>query len=253
MRAGEVVDIAAAFAGCRLVDLSATIDTNMPRWPSHPDVGILRDARTFARDGYFAQTLVLPEHSGSHVDAPAHLLPPGSGGTVDELALDALIGPAKKIDASGEGLAPGQVLPFKRFEQLAESAELKIERGDIVLFEFGWDKHFADEVAGGPELRGWWGANEPGLDEETCRYLHGRGVRAVGSDTAGCDIAEVDGVLVSAFGHLEWFLPKGIPIIEGLQGLARAPASFFFIALPLKVSGGSGAPMRAIALVAADT
>ena len=246
---GETLGVAAALGACDLVDLSPTIDTNMPRWPTHPDVGILRDARSVAIHGYFAQTIVLPEHSGCHVDAPAHLRPPDSGGTVDTFALDALIGPAKKFDVSREGLAPGEVLSFAQFERLGTAAGLRIDRGDIVLFEFGWDKHFQDEVAQPSHRRGWWGANEPGLDEDICRYLSEAGVRAVGSDTAGCDIAELDGRIVSAFGHQQWFLPRGIPIVEGLYGLAQAPSSFVFLALPLKIAGGSGSPLRAIGLV----
>ncbi len=250
MTPGEAVAaVVALLAECDLVDLSPTIDSNMPKWPTHPDVGILRDARTVSVHGYFAQTLVLPEHSGCHVDAPAHLRPPGSGGTVDTFPLDALIGPAKKFDLTAEGLEPGQALSFARFQQLTEARGLHVERGDIVLFEFGWDQHFRDELARPSERRGWWGSNEPGLDEDICRYLSEAGVRAVGADTAGVDIAEIDGRIVSAPGHERWFLPKDMPIIEGLYGLAQAPARFVFIALPLKIAGGSGSPLRAIGLV----
>jgi arylformamidase len=231
------------------VDLSPTIDSNMPKWPTHPDVGILRDARTVAVHGYFAQTLVLPEHAGCHVDAPAHLRGPDSGGTVDTLPLDTLIGPAKKFDLTAEGLEPGQTLSFARFERLAEAQALPIERGDIVLFEFGWDEHFRDELARPSERRSWWGSNMPGLDEDTCRYLSEAGVRAVGADTAGVDIAVVDGRIVSAPGHERWFLPRGILSIEGLYGLTKVPAKFIFVALPLKIAGGSGSPLRAIGLI----
>lgn len=244
-----VGSVTAAFAGCTLVDLTPTIRTNMPRWPTHPDVAIVSDARTVAAHGYFAQTLVLPEHSGCHVDAPAHLLPPLSGGTVDSFPLDALIGPAKKLDLTKEGLRPGETLAFARFQELLRADRLTVVRGDIILFQFGWDAHYDEELAAGPEGRGWWGANEPGLDEQICRYLYERGVRAVGSDTAGVDIAEVDGRIVSAFGHKEWFLPKGIPLIEGLHNLAAVGPSFFFMALPLKIHGGSGSPVRAVGLV----
>lgn len=237
--------VAHAIDGCDIVDLSPLIEAGMPRWPTHPDVGVERDARTIEQHGYFAQTLVLPEHSGCHVDAPAHL---GFGATVDELAVDTLVGPAKKIDASREELGPGDVLSYRRYRQIADQAGLTVSAGDIVLFEFGWDQHYADEVAGTLE-RGWWGANEPGLDENVCRSLHEVGVRAVGSDTAGCDIAERGGEIVSSFGHSTWFLPRGIPIVEGLQGLARVPAEFMFVALPLRIAGGSGSPLRAVGVV----
>jgi kynurenine formamidase len=184
------------------------------------------------------------------VDAPAHLADAVGAITVDKLAVDALIGPAKKIDASGENLGPGDVLSFKRFQQLATASGLEFGQGDVALFEFGWDRYFYEEVSGGSNRLGWWGSNEPGLDEEICRYLSNKRVRAVGSDTAGCDIAEIDGRIVSAYGHEEWLLPKGVLLIEGLQGLSDAPAEFVFVALPLRIAGGSGSPVRAIGIVA---
>lgn len=246
MTGPEAVEhLAALVGGCELIDLSPVIEPNMPRWPTHPDVEVIRDARTLHEHGYFAQTLVLPEHSGCHVDAPAHL---GLGATVDELALDALIGTAKKIDVTGERLAPGAVLSYRRYQTLLAQAELTVAAGDIVLFEFGWDQHYAAETAA-TLARGWWGSNAPGLDEDICRSLYEAGIRAVGSDTAGCDIAVAGGQIVSAFGHREWFLPKAIPIIEGLQGVGKAPTTFLFLALPLRVGRGSGSPLRAVGLV----
>ena len=78
----------------------------------------------------------------------------------------------------------------------------------------------------------WWGENAPGLDEETCRFLSESEVKAVGAE----------------FGHAVYFLPRSILIIEGLHDLAKVPPIFYFIALPLKIKGGSGSPIRPIAL-----
>jgi len=244
----DVPNLASAFASSRLIDLTPVIRPHMPRWPTHPDVEILRGARTHEEHGYFAQTLVLPEHSGCHVDAPAHLVADGSGMSIDNFTLDALIGPAKKFDLSGEDLQPGEVLSLARFEVLAAKQGMPVA-GDIVLFQFGWDEHFDREIAGEPGHQGWWGANAPGLDDDVCRTLHEIGIRAVGSDTAGCDIAVRDGQIVSSPGHHTWFLPKGTPVVEGLYNLAAAPEAFFFMALPLKIDAGSGSPLRAVALV----
>jgi kynurenine formamidase len=237
--------LVAAFAECDVVDLSPLVEPGMPGWPTHPVVDFDREARTIEQHGYYAQTLILPEHSGCHVDAPAHL---GCGATVDEMTVDALVGPAKKLDLSHEGLAPGETLSYARYCELLEESALTVNSGDIVLFDFGWDRHYHEETSGAIP-KGWWGSNEPGLDDDICRTLHEAGIRAVGSDTAGCDIAERDAVILSSPGHSTWFLPQGIPIIEGLQGLHQAPAEFVFVGLPLRVSHGSGSPLRAVGLV----
>lgn len=240
--------LTALLGGATWLDLSPVIRTDMPRWPTHPDVEI-QSSRTHEEHGYFAQTLVLPEHSGCHVDAPAHLRSAGATTTIDEFALDALAGPAVKYDLTAEELKPGEALSYQRFSEIAAARDLHAQAGDIVLFEFGWDEHYRREESGDADAAGWWGANAPGLDEGICRSLAEAGVRAVGSDTAGCDIAERDGEILSSPGHTTWFLPRGIPIIEGLANLAAVPSRFFFLALPLKVDGGSGSPLRAVGLL----
>lgn len=249
-RATGLDELAAVLGRARWLDLSPVIQPGMPRWPTHPDVEIHRDARTHEEHGYFAQTLVLPEHSGCHVDAPAHLRTDGDQTTIDRFALDALAGPAVKYDLSAEGLQPGETLTYRRFRGIAEARDLPVRAGDVVLFEFGWDRHFMREQAGEDGAAGWWGANAPGLDEDICRSLAEAGIRAVGSDTAGCDIAVREGRIASSPGHTTWFLPRGIPIIEGLFRLAAAPARFYFLALPLKIDAGSGSPLRAVGLLA---
>ena len=111
---------------------------------------------------------------------------------------------------------------------------------------FGWESHYLD--AGGT----WWAANAPGLAEDACAYLVDRGVGLVGSDTATCDTAVRDGIIVSQGGHQRYFLPNGIPIVEGLVGLGAAPARGVFVGAPLKVAGGSGAPLRALLIIERD-
>jgi arylformamidase len=232
-----------------IVDLSPLLSTNMPHWPTNPDVFIVGDARTYAQHGSFAQTLILPEHSGCHVDAPAHQHADQAEQTIDTFPVNALMGVAKKIDLSQEHYAPGDLVPLSRVKELVTTASMTLERNDIILFEFGWDNYLLDVEKKAPQERNWWGENEPGLDEDLCRYLSEVGVKAVGSDTAACDIAAVNGKITGGCsGHLTYFLPKGIFIIEGLHNLAQVPVTFYFMAFPLKIKGGSGSPLRPIAL-----
>jgi kynurenine formamidase len=87
------------------------------------------------------------------------------------------------------------------------------------------------------------------MDEDLCRFFSERGVKAVGTDTVSADLGQKDNVTVAMHGHRTWFLPRDILIIEGLLNLARAPARFYFIALPLKILGGSGSPLRPVGIV----
>ena len=84
-----------------------------------------------------------------------------------------------------------------------------LEPADAALIHFGWERHYLDD--GGT----WWAANAPGLAADACAYLVDRGAGLVGSDTATCDTAVRDGMIVSDVGHQIYFLPNGIPIVEG--------------------------------------
>ena len=238
-----------------VVDLSPLLYTNMPHWHRHPDVFIVEDARNFAQNGYFLQTIILPEHDGCHVDAPAHAHPDKAHQTIDTFPVNALMGVAKKIDLTQDShdksgsYAPGDLVPLSKVKEIMDKSGITIAKDEIVLFEFGWDKYLVDVEKKEPSERNWWGENEPGLDDDVCRYLSELGVKAVGSDTPGCDIALVNGKdRTGGSGHRTYFLPKGIFIIEGLHNLAQVPTTSYFMAFPLKIKGGSGSPLRPIAL-----
>jgi kynurenine formamidase len=231
------------FAGQRLVDLSPPIYTNMPNWPAHPGVGIVDDARNYPQNGYYAQTLVLSEHSASHVDAPSHSHEDLLDATIDTYPLEKFTGPARRIDLSGYGLGAGECATVAQLREQLAAQDQELAAGDFVLFYFGcspYEKPYAE--------REHWERNAPGLDEDACRLLAEAGVAGVGSDTLACDIAVRDGEIVSAHGHDTYFLPRHILIYEGLINLAEVSPDSYFIAAPLRVRKGSGAPFRGIAV-----
>jgi arylformamidase len=235
------------------VDLSPVIQSNMPGWSTHPSVTVIADARTHELHGYFTQALLMPEHTGSHVDAPAHVHSHLPDRTIDKYPLGKLIAPGKKLDARSLDLQPGELLTRSEFERLATEQGFGVQSGDIVLVEFGWDRYLEPDFLITPAARKWWGANEPGFSEDLCAWLADLGIRAVGTDTAACDSAVVDGVIYEEFGHITYFLPNDILILEGLTNLAALPSEFLFVALPLRILGGSGSPLRAIGIVPEKT
>ena len=200
--------------------------------------------RLFSHDevGAAANRIALAEHTGTHIDAPFHF--DRDGATIDAVAPDALLmRPYKKFDLSGLAPEPGQLIGAGALELAAERAGFALDPGDVAIVEMGWDRHWPT----GPG-DSFWGRNEPGLAEDACRYLAQAGVAAVASDTAGCDVPCVDGEIGLGHGHSSWFLPRGILVVEGLRGLAGVPARGLFVALPLRIAGGTGSPARVLLL-----
>jgi kynurenine formamidase len=231
----------------RIVDLSPVIASNMPGWSTHPCMSIIDDARNHAQHGYYAQTLVMSEHTGAHVDAAHHFHAGLTDRTVDAYAPDELFGTFKKLDLSRLDLAPGDLVGAAQIEAAEFEAGIHLDADDIVLLDWGWSRFFLPDEPDW-EKRQWWADNSPGLAEDACRLLADRGISAIGADTAACECAVVDGELLSDFGHRTYFLPRGIPIVECLQRLDQLTTTGVFIAAPLRIHRGSGSPLRPIAL-----
>jgi kynurenine formamidase len=240
-----VSSLADALREATLYDVSPVIDERLPVFPGHPPVEIAKDARTHERDGYFLQHLAFGEHVGSHVDAPSHAVAELADLTIDRYPVERFIAPYVKYDLTAYAHGPGDLVPASTLREVAERDALASRPGHVAIVQFGWDRYFrpaSDDV----EERLWWIRNAPGLARDACDLLVARGVTGVGSDTATCDSAVVDGVITSAVGHLEAFLPNEILLFEGLVGLGAAPPQGLFIGLPLRIRGGSGSPIRAV-------
>jgi kynurenine formamidase len=160
------------------------------------------------------------------------------------MAVGAMMGPAVVIDVSSLKLEAGETCGPEVILQW-EEANGPIRQGDIAIFNFGWlARHWRKDAE-------WifYAKNSPGLTAEAVRLLYERGIKALGSDLIACDQAIKDGVPEKSWAHEEYMLPNGLPLIEELANLDSLPPRCFFIALPLKISGGSGSPLRAVALV----
>jgi kynurenine formamidase len=243
--------LAAALRSAIYHDVSPVIDTRLPVFPGHPPIEIDSAARTHERDGYFLQRLSLGEHVGSHVDAPAHAVASLAESTIDRYPVDRFIAPYVKYDLSDHAPGAGDLVTRTTLEEVEARDGLRLGRGDIAILQFGWDRHFRPETDD-LDARLWWIRNAPGLAEDACEHLVAHRVAGVGSDTATCDTAVVDGEITSDVGHTRAFLPAHILLFEGLIGLAAAPPTGIFVGLPLRIRGGSGSPIRAV-LIAEPT
>jgi kynurenine formamidase len=180
----------------------------------------------------------MSEHAGTHMDAPLHFISEGPAhyGT-DEIPLDCLAGRAATIEATD--LGAGGLLDVGRIEAWEEEHG-PIEARDRVLIRYGWDLRWATGPEGRRFLEVW-----PGLSGEAAEYLVGKGASLVGCDTLAIDAAVSPGNPA----HYA-LLGSEVYIVENLKNLDRLPPFCLFLALPLKIKGGSGSPVRAVALVA---
>lgn len=235
-------------ARTRLVDLAPRIETDMPRMSVHPDIKVIHDARSHERHGYYAQTLLMSEHHGAHVDAPIHVHAEMADATIENVALDQLIGPYKKYDLGRLDPQPGQLITRAQLRTEEQRVGFSPTRGDIVMVDFGWSRYYLPNDPDW-ERRKYWADFNAGLAEDACDYLASKEIKAICSDTVACDIAIVGGEIQSEFGHRTYFLPNGILICEGFQNLGGLPPQGLLLALPLRIADGSGSPLRPVALI----
>ncbi len=207
---------------------------------------------------------MLNEHTGTHCDAPPHLVPdikkypdlPHAAEigalSVEKIEVERFMGPADVIDVcdlmgtAGPGLSP--IITVDRVKQW-EAQHGEIRAGDVVLFYTGWMdlhyKRFPEGYALDLHPR-WYGRMEgwAAPDADTVTYVVDKDVRCLGFDTVSTGSIQDD-----APPH--WAaLERGTVLVEKLIGLGQLPArGAFFLFLPLKVELGTGAPGRAIAIV----
>ena len=200
--------LAQLIGGAKVVDLSPTIEHNMPKWPTHPQI-IVDPTITHAHDGYYCQTLVMGEHTGAHVDCPAHILPEMQDKTVDTYEPNMIMGPAVKYDMYRLNAQPGDRITKEQILELEDQMDDRARPGDIVLLDFGYQQYW--------KLDNTWkyyALNEPGLSQEACALFAERQIRAIGSDTIACDTPVKDGYEYFSYGHHDSFLPNEIFIMD---------------------------------------
>lgn len=191
---------------------------------------------------YSAYKFCAPEHGGTHLDAPRHFAEGRQ--TVDELPLTQLIGAAVNIDVTGKSAANRDYQISVEDITNWEKSNGAIPEGAIVLFKTGYGAYWGNRA----KYMGTEGdvKHFPGLGTDTARWLiQNRKIKAVGIDTASID-----------FGASETFdthvalMTQNVPAFENVANLDKVPPTGAkVIALPMKIKGGSGAPLRIIALV----
>ena len=210
----------------KAIDLTQMLSPDMPVYPG-TEVPKIVDATSIEKDGFAEKLLSMYSHTGTHIDAPAHMLP--GAFTLDRFPVDTFIGSAVVIkvpESSGGVIGSG----------LLEAKADSLKGCDFVLFNTGWD--------------GKWGQDSyfsgfPVLSAEAARWLCGRGLKGV-----GFDCISVDAVGSTDMAIHKILLGSGLVIVENLCNLAYLPGStFIFSCLPLRIPDSDGSPVRAVGML----
>lgn len=233
----------------RILDLTHPFNAETIYWPTAPSGFELEPLAFGKTEGgwfYAANTFAAPEHGGTHLDAPAHF---GEGhASVEAIPLEKLVAPAVVIDVSERAARGGELALGVEDVQAFEKRHGPIAAGTVVLLRTGWDRFWPDKAA-------YLGDDTPGdashlrfpsYGAEAVRLLvEERGVVGLGVDTASIDVGSSSDFPVHRIAA-----SHDVYGLENLEGLGRLPArGATLVALPMKIEGGSGAPVRVIALL----
>jgi kynurenine formamidase len=233
----------------RMIDLTHPLNSRTIYWPTSPTTFKL-DSLSYGKTpgGWFYSSFAFsaPEHGGTHLDAPIHF---GEGhASVDRVPLDHLIAPAVVIDITAKTKSDADYR-LTRDDVLAfEKAHGKIAPGTIVMVRTGWSVRWPDKKTymGDDTPNDATKLHFPSYGVEAARLLiQERRVAAIGVDVASIDYGPSTDFMVHRIAAA-----ADVPGIENLTNLNLVPATGATVfALPIKIEGGSGGPVRVVALV----
>jgi kynurenine formamidase len=241
---GQEIDLAAS----RVIDLTHAFDKNTVYWPTSPsgfELKALHKGPTARGFYYSAYAFCAPEHGGTHLDAPVHFAEGVWSGS--DIPVERFIGPAFVIDVSENAKENRDYTLTVEDVTMFEAEHGQIPPGAIVLLRTGWGSRWPDRLA-------YLGDNKPGdasnlhfpsFGPEAAGFLiRERRVGMIGVDTASIDPGTSQDFPVHRLAAAN--------NVAGLENLANLdelpPVGAMVIALPMKIAGGSGGPVRAIAL-----
>jgi kynurenine formamidase len=242
---GQPIDLAKA----KVIDLTHPFDDKTIYWPTSPTAFEMKSLANGETPGgwfYASNSICTPEHGGTHLDAPLHFS--RAGRPTDQVPPRQLIAPAAVVDVSAKAAANADYLLTVDDLKAWEKRHGAIAPGTIVLLRTGWGKRWPDKKA-------YLGDDTPGdasklhfpsYGADAARYLVSeRKVGAIGVDTASIDYGASKDFQVHQIAA-----GANVPGLENVAGLEQVPETgAWVVALPMKIAGGSGGPLRIVALV----
>ena len=258
--------LVASLAAGRVYDLGVPLRSGIPHGPAHSPYLyslIKKHGQVMFRDGVSSATdlFSMGTHVGTHIDALGHVSCRGRlHGGVEAEAVQSFAGGLARHGAhelppvvsrgvlldiprlqGSDILEAGQGIGPDEMERACRGQGVALRPGDCVLVRTGWMRHWPDHDR--------YHANPcPGVTVAGAHWLVEKGARCVGSDTFAFEQVPASGLPV----HVALLVDAGIPILEAvdLEAVARDGVfTFLFVALPLKIVGGTGSPVRPVAIV----
>jgi arylformamidase len=209
----------------KITDLTHVIYSDMPVFPG-TEGPIFIKANTVEKDGFQEAKITMYSHTGTHIDAPAHML--SNGHSLDNLEIEQFIGKATIIDFSNTNEKLIDINNLKPYEE-------KIKNVEFIIIKTGWSKY--------------WGTKKyfedfPSLSAEAATWLSQFNLKGIGIDAISIDDMES-----TTFEVHKILMPKNIIIIENLTNLDSIINEYFILSiLPLKNKDADGSPVRAISI-----
>lgn len=231
----------------RVVDLTYPYEERTVYWPTAERFQWKKDAWGLSPGGYWyaSASFCTSEHGGTHLDSPVHFAE--GRWTTAEIPLERLIAPAVVVDIS-EACARDRDYRMTAADVLGwEKRHGRIREGEIVLVRTGWGRYWPDlkQYLGSDKRGDASGLSFPGLSQEAAKLLVDRKVSGVGIDTASLDYGRSADFIVHRILNA-----ANIYGLENVAQLERVPSrGATLIALPMKIQGGSGGPVRIIAVL----
>lgn len=245
--ARSAIGVAAADLAAKAIDLTYSFDEHTIYWPTDQSFQWRKTKWGISPGGYWYASAVYSasEHGGTHIDGPIHFAK--GKDTVDQIPLDRLIAPAAVVDISDHCMRDRDHELTVGDIEAWEDDHGPIAPGTIVLVRSGWGRYWPDkarylgsDVSGDVE-----NLHFPGIAGDAALWLARRRVAGVGIDTASLDHGPS-----RDFNTHQILNNAGIYGLENVANLEKLPASgAMLIALPMKIKGGSGGPVRIIAIL----
>lgn len=226
-----------------MVDLTHDLAADAAAWPGSRDPFKLDTISATATGAMFR--LTLNEHFATHLDAPRHAS--GAGWTNERIPLDRLIAPLVVIDTRGQAARDRDHALSVADIEAHEREFGAIPRGAIVVLRTGWARYWDDPAHyfGADTLVKPARLHFPSFGVEAAQLLVARGAVMLGVDSPSTDIGAAPQFLVHRV-----LGAANVPAMENLADLGALPRTgALLIALPIKTRGGSGGPVRVVALV----